>query len=236
MIKEFRIPKTFTGDKYRDSFFKINVKVNVKGIFYGHLPDKIKQMFWDHDMLIELQYNSTLGEFSAYTLEEFCKKVEAAIEELCSEEKVGTEDVIEYQINTACAYSIGKDGDFIPTASDRERGGSDWRGGSVDRKLTIGGHGLYGFQIYARPFRKTTYQSKSGKTRIVEESLKKHTHNADDYRGDPVQWLCNLTAIKAGDGSMKVIDGVIHSHNKANLYEVPCTYENAMKRRSDGRR
>lgn len=203
--------------------FKLKVSVSTEGVFGCTLPPDVAQIFLDHKIDIGENRLKNPGYFFDDTLEGIKKKINGKIKELCSEKEISQEKVIRYGIETNCSYAFGKDGDFLPNASERDDGGSDLHQGTIRNDACA--PGPYGFLVYAEPSIKITYQYCNGKSRIAYKNLLDHPlhgkSNAEAARSDPGLWLYLMPSIAPSGGWAS-------SAGSVKVKEIPYTHEAAM--------
>lgn len=213
---KYNIPAPF------DMKIKLKISVSSEGIFGCTLPPEIAQLFLDHGIELELNRLRNPGYFSDQTLLGIKYKIGAKISELCSEDEISREKVIRYGIETNCSYAFGKDGEYLPNASARDDGGSDWHTGTKWNDATK--PGPYGFIVYVKPQVKTTYQYCTGKTRVAYgrfyDGNPLGSTNADMARSDPGLWLALMPTISPG--------GSFNDMGSVGIKEIPYTHEAAM--------
>lgn len=184
MKLEFRVTKPFEKN------YSLPVKVNSQGIFTAMLPTEIAEIAEKlHVRGVGHNRLRRFGYVESDTLAGLKSQVNKVVELIGSEKEVARENVIRFQINTICSYAFTAGGRFSPTAGDRDRGGTDWKGGTV--QVDSSHPDTFGISFWAHPYEKVTLRREyDGEERVEYHSLKKHGFpSGDELCNDPVQWL-----------------------------------------------
>jgi len=181
----------------------LDVRVDSEGMFSTQFDVDTVALFENSKIQLPRNRLNRPGKIESDTFAGLKDEVERHITILCSEREISRQQVIRFQINTACSYAFSAGGNFCTTATDRDKGGSDWKNGTVERNSNkVGPAGIW---VWAFPYEKITYRFEAtGKERIEYKSLYKHGFpSGDTLWEDPVQWLANMCSC-GPDVSMKV--------------------------------
>ncbi len=184
---------------------KYDVYVNSEGEFTTTLPIDIVRKLEDAKINLNHNRSRNAGFFCDDTLGGLHKQISECIKSYQSKTPIKEEIIIRYSINTLCSYCI-EDGEIFPNGSwcDFEKTG--WSGGTID---THAAHQRpIGFDVFAEPKKKVTYQWKSGKTTSEYENIEEYDNLPE--KGDKdyyLHWLDSVcSAVPNREGKCKEIE------------------------------
>ena len=203
--------------------FKTPVSVTKEGIFTTTLPKDVIATLSEYGAEFAHNRAGNPGYFCSKELSKLESEIEAFVRDCVSREVIEEKLVIKYQIKTRCSYIIDEDGEVVPNGGwVKDRSAFD-----ENRVKWSNGTEYYGMDYYtpslsvfAKIYKKTTYQYKSGKTLMKYEQYK--TENT--VRGGNVDWLCGQIRVcpEGGFRPFGMTDNVLN-----RLPEVDATEENA---------
>lgn len=186
-------------NREHDFSTKYSVSVTKEGVFSTTLAPDAVEVLTDNGVLTSRNRQGRFGHFSAATLDELEKKVRAAFEEAFSRELVDRKLVLQYQIGTACAYSINEGGEYIPNCGSEWtkagfKGGVQWHEGTL--KLSATSQRPYGLLLYVEPVVKESYQYKSGKVATEHVRAGRSDWAKEMLEEDRcLRWLCGIVSM-----------------------------------------
>lgn len=204
--------------------FQTPINVTKEGLFTTTLPKDVIATLSEYGAEFTHNRAGNPGYFCSKELSKLESEIEAFVRDCISREVIEEKLVIKYQIKTRCSYIIDEDGEVVPNGGwVKDRSAFDenrvkWSNGTEYHGMD---HYTPSLSVFAKIYKKTTYQYKSGKTLVKYEQYK--TENT--VRGGNVDWLCGQIRVCPEGGfrpyGMKADDML------NRLPEVEATEENA---------
>lgn len=188
----------------REIDFKYDINITKDGIFNTTLPADISELLNGAGIRLERNRLKNLGYFTSSTIDELRSEVNSVISEYLSRELKDDKIVIQYIIQTTCAYCLDITGEIVPNGhfefTKTEK--IEWKSGTI--KQSAGYRYPFGIRIYAKPFRKKTYRFRSGKEKAEYERM--HVKGISD-KPSYLYWLDSVCGIEKPKGeNIKEID------------------------------
>jgi hypothetical protein len=199
-----RVRTTRFWDRENGVAFQYNVSVNQQGEFSTTLPKDIVAILDEAKVKTGKNRLGNFGYFTSDTLDGISVQVKDAIAEAFSRELVEQKIVIEYAIETAFSYCIGRDGEIAPN------GGIDWCtpdeykwiSGTLERHATS--PCPFSLSVYVEPAVSETYKYKSGRTVVELAKVRGNLYAEPIVEADPyLKWLVGVTSMNP-DRNMKL--------------------------------
>ena len=156
-------------------------------------------------------------------------KISSVLNEYNSRELIDERTIIQYVIQTTCAYCLDMDGKISPNGSKLWTGLDEyqWHNGTAQQDATH--RHPFGFSVYARAHIKKTYQFKTGKIEVEYEKIH------DDGEKTMLNRLNAFPSLRPPrDGKIEEIDFTEDSAEFfVNLLESVCKLNEKIKDRLD---
>lgn len=187
--------------------FSYTVNVDQEGMFSTTIPQEVAKQIKDAGMEVDYNYRThNIGYFRDNTLQGVIDKVTACMKDFLSRELEKEEIVIQYQVKTWCSYCKNQKGEVVPNGSFEWVGSEDyrWQQGTEEQHSATYPH-PYGMEIYAKPFKKSTFKYKSGQHTVEYERLT--DRDVEDKKSQKnLYWLASITSMsEPHDSNIKEI-------------------------------
>lgn len=182
---------TYRNDNKDSISCKTEIHVDVDGFFTTTLPPETVKLLEDSKVDLGTNRMGRKGYLSNKNLDALIENVKQLFKEALSRTLLSETIVIQYSIETFCAYLVDPETkDIIPNGywlKSRSDGGCYWTNGTKGPKAMETNN--YGLQVYAKPFTKKVYIYGSGKTKTEYEQIYPQTPDYD-YKDRPnLAWL-----------------------------------------------
>lgn len=201
---------TLDGSERNELDFKIDVNITEGGMFTTTLPEKIMLLFKDAGISLHTngRRNGKQGYYQEATYKDLIEAVKHDCKDYVSREMISQKMVIQYVIETSCAYLINKKGEIVPNGNwieDGDYGKTEelsWREGTLSQNASS--PHPYGVRIYCEPVWKRTYRYRSLKERIEYDRIR--DTDFDRKKCPNLFWLIGLCSMRPPHGKMQEIE------------------------------
>lgn len=195
------VTKHYTEVKLGDASIKFDVNINTDGLFTTNLDKEIGARLYEAKAKNLRQNNQHQWRFySDETFDGLITKIDDDMTDLVSAKVDEEKLVIKYDISTAVTY-VKLDEDFVPNGCYANR--EDWQFENGTTELHATKRQPYGFSFFVRPYLKTTYKYRSGRTRIEYGSIwgyineSHHSGPGQDHPHYNLIWLTHLVGMSS---------------------------------------
>jgi len=188
--------------KKQELDFTYNIYVNKEGQFSTTLSPDVVKLFEDAGIELHQNRMKNSGYFVSNTYEGLKDSIENVINEYYSKELLESKIVIRYIIQTTCLYCLDIDSNIVPNGEKywTKTDSYSWKEGTIEQHEQR--PQSFGFNVYAKPYRKETSKFKSGRIETKYEFLHHETE-----RGTYLDWLNSFVSMTAPRGeNIKEID------------------------------
>lgn len=181
---------TIVGKNNNNSLYvTVDVNVTKEGLFTTTLSKKDVDKIHSYGIKLPVNRLGNEGYFNSTSLSDLKNQIKEVLKKCLNYRIVEEVTVIQYQLETSCAFACDKNGDIVPNPS------IEWVGGNEDGEWRYGTSRLdalnaqpFGFSIYAKPFLKRVIEYGNGTTKI-------EYHKILAEKGTYTHWLNCVTCI-----------------------------------------